>query len=209
MPKLRVGVLSRYLRSGHQRPYRHHPSVPCDWSTGWSSASPATSARDRCFSIEERVALVREEVAAAVPRRREGAHRGCGPFDTLLMHFVETVRRSGHQSAACAPSSDFEYEFQMAGMNAPPQFPRSKTIFLMASDRHPVHLVALRQGDRPPSAAEIRHFSSRPGVAAPPRAALRRGASAEPEGQGSACRRSRSRDGAASRAVSEVTEPGW
>src|SRR3546814_10538042 len=56
------------------------------------------------------------------------------PFGSLLMHFAEeqgaTVIIRGLRAV-----SDFEYEFQMAGMNARLN-PRIETLFLMASDRY-------------------------------------------------------------------------
>ena len=49
--------------------------------------------------------------------------------------------------------SDFDYEFQMAGMNYRLD-PDIETVFLMASETPPVHLLAPREGDR---AARRRH----------------------------------------------------
>jgi len=85
------------------------------------------------FSTEERVAQVRAEVdALAEPelaRRIEVM-----PFDMLLMSFAVTVGATilirGLRSG-----SDFEYEFQMAGMNARLN-PTVETVFLMASERN-------------------------------------------------------------------------
>src|SRR5215213_5579587 len=56
------------------------------------------------------------------------------PFDTLLMHFAESVGASVIIRGLRAVS-DFEYEFQMAGMNARLN-PNIETVFLMASDRY-------------------------------------------------------------------------
>ena len=85
------------------------------------------------FSIEERVDIVREVVADLCPA---GAKERIDvqPFDTLLMHFVETVGARVIIRGLRAVS-DFEYEFQMAGMNARLN-PEIETIFLMASDRN-------------------------------------------------------------------------
>lgn len=76
------------------------------------------------FSVEERLAMVREEAA------RIGGAIEVVPFDALLMHFAEeqgaTVIVRGLRAVA-----DFEYEYQMAGMNQ--QIARHiETVFLMA-----------------------------------------------------------------------------
>ena len=83
------------------------------------------------FSTDDRVAIVREEIAhldnGAAERIEVRA------FDTLLMHFAESVGASVILRGLRAVS-DFEYEFQMAGMNARLN-PRIETVFLMATDR--------------------------------------------------------------------------
>ena len=55
------------------------------------------------------------------------------PFASLLMSFAEEVG-AGVIVRGLRAVSDFEYEFQMAGMNARLN-PRIETVFLMASDR--------------------------------------------------------------------------
>jgi pantetheine-phosphate adenylyltransferase len=85
------------------------------------------------FTIEERVAILREEVATLC-RESEPERIEVRAFDTLLMHFVESVGARVIIRGLRAVS-DFEYEFQMAGMNARLN-PAIDTIFLMASDRH-------------------------------------------------------------------------
>ena len=76
------------------------------------------------FTIEERMAIVRREVAD-VPGRIEVV-----AFDSLLMDFAEResakVIIRGLRAVA-----DFEYEYQMAGMNQQIN-PRVETVFLMA-----------------------------------------------------------------------------
>jgi len=83
------------------------------------------------FSTEERVEMVREDVANLKPN---GTSIEVTPFSSLLMHFAidmeATVIIRGLRAV-----SDFEYEFQMAGMNARLN-PSVETVFLMASDRH-------------------------------------------------------------------------
>ncbi len=84
------------------------------------------------FSTDERVETVREEVAHL---ENGGAERiEIRPFETLLMSFAESVKASVIIRGLRAVS-DFEYEFQMAGMNARLN-PNIETVFLMASDRY-------------------------------------------------------------------------
>jgi pantetheine-phosphate adenylyltransferase len=84
------------------------------------------------FSLEERIEMLQEivdELAAEVRPRVSIV-----PFTGLLVHFARS------QNATCIirglrAVSDFEYEIQMANMNARME-PEVETIFLMASDRH-------------------------------------------------------------------------
>jgi pantetheine-phosphate adenylyltransferase len=104
------------------------------------------------FSIDERAELVREEVAALNNGGDlNGAANGNGAggiggaprppgeievrsFDNLLVQFAADVGASMIIRGLRAVS-DFDYEFQMAGMNA--RLTRSiDTVFLMASDRY-------------------------------------------------------------------------
>ncbi|MEA2783150.1 MAG: pantetheine-phosphate adenylyltransferase [Rhodospirillaceae bacterium] len=85
------------------------------------------------FAVEERVAMVRAEVAALELPADNGAVE-VQAFDTLLMHFAESVGARMILRGLRAVS-DFEYEFQMAGMNSRLN-PGIETVFLMASDRH-------------------------------------------------------------------------
>jgi pantetheine-phosphate adenylyltransferase len=78
------------------------------------------------FSVEERLAMVTREVAAV----RDGAEIAIVSFDALLMNFAEAQGASmiirGLRAVA-----DFEYEYQMAGMNQ--QLNAAiETVFLMA-----------------------------------------------------------------------------
>ena len=76
------------------------------------------------FSVEERLAMVRREVAAL------GGDIGVVDFDSLLMDFAERESAKiiirGLRAVA-----DFEYEYQMAGMNQQLN-DRIETVFLMA-----------------------------------------------------------------------------
>jgi pantetheine-phosphate adenylyltransferase len=85
------------------------------------------------MTVEQRVELVAGEVKALpAADRPEAIH--VRPFNSLLMDFAvsEGARMIIRGLRAV---SDFEYEFQMAGMNARLN-PGVETIFLMASDRH-------------------------------------------------------------------------
>jgi pantetheine-phosphate adenylyltransferase len=79
------------------------------------------------FDMEERVAMVRE-VLADVPRVRvEG-------FAGLLIDFVASQRGVAVLRGLRA-ASDFEYEFQLAGMNRNLK-PDIETLFLTPSDQY-------------------------------------------------------------------------
>jgi pantetheine-phosphate adenylyltransferase len=84
------------------------------------------------FALDERVDMVRREIAAM---RENGvaARTVVKPFDNLLMDFTVSVGARVIIRGLRAVS-DFEYEFQMAGMNARLN-PAVETVFLMASDR--------------------------------------------------------------------------
>ena len=56
------------------------------------------------------------------------------PFDMLLVHFARQIGASMVVRGLRAVS-DFDYEFQMAGMNYR-MAPDIETVFLMASERH-------------------------------------------------------------------------
>jgi pantetheine-phosphate adenylyltransferase len=85
------------------------------------------------FSTNERVEIVRADIAKQLDR--ETADRiEVQAFETLLMKFAESVGASIIIRGLRAVS-DFEYEFQMAGMNARLNT-EIETVFLMSSDRH-------------------------------------------------------------------------
>jgi pantetheine-phosphate adenylyltransferase len=85
------------------------------------------------FSTDERVAIVREEIAQALDPEI-GERIEVRAFESLLMSFAESVKASVIIRGLRAVS-DFEYEFQMAGMNARLNTD-IETVFLMASDRY-------------------------------------------------------------------------
>jgi pantetheine-phosphate adenylyltransferase len=80
------------------------------------------------FSTDERVVMVRAEVAHL------GGKVEVRPFDSLLMHFAESLDANiivrGLRAVA-----DFEYEFQMTAMNQRLNAD-IETVFLMADPRH-------------------------------------------------------------------------
>ena len=91
------------------------------------------SGKNPLFSVEERVEMVSEDVA----RLKDSSDYGVievTPFSTLLMDFTvgqgATTIIRGLRAV-----TDFEYEFQMAGMNAKLN-PAIETVFLMADPRH-------------------------------------------------------------------------
>jgi pantetheine-phosphate adenylyltransferase len=83
------------------------------------------------FTLDERVATVRREIAEIVPGADGvAAEIEVVAFDSLLMHFAE------RQGAAIIirglrAVADFEYEYQMAGMNQQLN-DAIETVFLMA-----------------------------------------------------------------------------
>src|SRR6201996_3719168 len=83
------------------------------------------------FSLKERVAMCKTEVAA-LPLN--GTVVEVVPFDNLLMDFV-TDHGADLIIRGLRAVSDFEYEFQMAGMNTRLN-PHVETMFLMASERN-------------------------------------------------------------------------
>jgi pantetheine-phosphate adenylyltransferase len=85
------------------------------------------------LGVDERVELVRAEVAD-LNSPAEGRRVEVRPFDNLLMHFAQSVG-AGVIVRGLRAVSDFEYEFQMAGMNSRLD-PNVETVFLMASESH-------------------------------------------------------------------------
>jgi pantetheine-phosphate adenylyltransferase len=88
--------------------------------------------KEPLFSLDERVELVASETARIA--EETGTVIEALPFEALLVDFARkvgaTVIIRGLRAVA-----DFDYEFQMAGMNAR-LAPDIETVFLMASERH-------------------------------------------------------------------------
>jgi len=89
------------------------------------------SGKGPLFDTKTRVKLVEAEIE---PLLAKGAKIEVRPFDTLLMHYAQEVGAEMVIRGLRAVS-DFEYEFQMAGMNHR-ICKEVETVFLMASDRH-------------------------------------------------------------------------
>ena len=84
------------------------------------------------FTLEERVAMVREELEYS-DGQLNGAKVVIKPFENLLMHCAMEHHASIIVRGLRAVS-DFEYEFQMVGMNDRLN-PEIETVFLMATDK--------------------------------------------------------------------------
>ncbi len=89
----------------------------------------ANTAKGPLFTLDERVAMAREETAHIT--RVEIDVR---PFSKLLMHFAEEIGAAMIIRGLRAVS-DFEYEFQMVAMNQALN-DDIDTVFLMADPRH-------------------------------------------------------------------------
>ena len=101
------------------------------------------------FTLDERVALLRAETE--VIAAEAGVAIEVRSFDSLLVDFARELGVAAIVRGLRAVS-DFDYEFQMAGMNNR-LAPEVQTVFLMASERHQfissrlVKEVALLGGD--------------------------------------------------------------
>ncbi len=84
------------------------------------------------FTLEERVAMVEAECASIAAAA--GVEIVAHPFENLLIHCAEDVR-AGMIIRGLRAVSDFEYEFQMVGMNRAMN-DTVETVFLMADAHH-------------------------------------------------------------------------
>ncbi len=84
------------------------------------------------FDVGERIAMIEEEVARL--GNLDGTSFEVRPFDNLLMHFAEEMGANIIVRGLRAVS-DFDFEFQMVGMNARLN-DEIETVFLMASESH-------------------------------------------------------------------------
>jgi pantetheine-phosphate adenylyltransferase len=92
------------------------------------------------FSTDERVQMVQDELTSI---ENNGAVLEVRSFDNLLMHFCEDVGAKLIVRGLRAVS-DFEYEFQMAGMNT-----RLNAQIETGFRTPAVHILAFRQRNRP------------------------------------------------------------
>ena len=105
-------------------------------------AVAANDGKGPLFTLEERVEMVEAEVAELTKNGNgngvNGAHNMAKievrSFDNLLINFAQTMGATVIFRGLRAVT-DFEYEFQMAGMNARLNA-KIETMFLMASERH-------------------------------------------------------------------------
>ena len=93
----------------------------------------ANEGKGPLFSTEERVAMVREEVATLPSGPGDGTIR-VEPFDKLLMFYAGEIKAQVIFRGLRAVS-DFEYEFQMVCMNRALD-KQIETVFLMADAEH-------------------------------------------------------------------------
>ena len=89
-------------------------------------------AKNQAFTIKDRVAMLRRETAPLAGDGR--ATIAVETFESLLIHFARKVG-AGLIIRGLRAVSDFEYEFQMVGMNQRLD-PEIETVFLMADPRH-------------------------------------------------------------------------
>lgn len=87
----------------------------------------AKSRANTLFTLEERVEMAREVFSSYVNVRVEG-------FDGLLMSFVQS-QQSRVVLRGLRAASDFEYEFQLAGMNRN-LYPEMETLFLTPAEQY-------------------------------------------------------------------------
>ena len=131
MSKLRVGIYPGTfdpITNGHTDIIRRAARVVDRLVVGVAR----NDGKGPLFSTNERVEIVRDEIAQALAK--DVAQRiEVQAFESLLMSFAESVNASVIIRGLRAVS-DFEYEFQMAGMNARLNT-QIETVFLMASDR--------------------------------------------------------------------------
>lgn len=97
------------------------------------------TAKTPIFSLDERVAMVRTEVDDILPKNESTKIEVIG-FEGLLVNFA-AEHDAGFIIRGLRAVSDFEYEFQMAGMNAKLNH-NIQTVFLPASEQ--THFIASR-----------------------------------------------------------------
>ncbi len=96
------------------------------------------SGKNALFTLDERVQMIRHQVEFLPKNIQEKIQ--VLAFDSLLIDFMQQNQASLIIRGLRA-ISDFEYEFQLAGMNKQ-MYPAIETVFLMASEGH--HFIASR-----------------------------------------------------------------
>lgn len=93
-------------------------------------AVAANTKKSPLFNLDERVAMVQADINSMYEKYCTIEVRS---FDNLLIHFARDTNASCIFRGLRA-ISDFEFEFQMTGMNAKLD-PNIETVFLMAADK--------------------------------------------------------------------------
>lgn len=93
-------------------------------------AVAANTKKSPLFNVDERVAMVQADINSMYEKYCDIEVRS---FDNLLIHFARDTNASCIFRGLRA-ISDFEFEFQMTGMNAKLD-PNIETVFLMAADK--------------------------------------------------------------------------
>jgi pantetheine-phosphate adenylyltransferase len=88
--------------------------------------------KTQAFTLEERIEMMRRETSPLAGDGRASIE--VKTFDTLLIHFARQIG-AGVIIRGLRAVSDFEYEFQMVGMNQRLESD-IETVFLMADPRH-------------------------------------------------------------------------
>ncbi|MBL8686768.1 MAG: pantetheine-phosphate adenylyltransferase [Alphaproteobacteria bacterium] len=96
-------------------------------------AVAANAGKEPLFTLSEREKIVKQEIEAGLPVS-EAKRVEVTAFHSLLTHFCHKVQAKIIIRGLRA-ISDFEYEFQMTGMNARLD-PGIDTVFLMASEKY-------------------------------------------------------------------------
>lgn len=130
-PKMRIGVYPGTF----DPPTNGHMDIICRATKLVDKliiAVAVNAGKGPLFTLDERVDMVQEELKAA--GNCNGVDIEVRPFDNLLVEFASDVGANVIVRGLRAVS-DFEYEFQMAGMNSRLR-PGLETAFLMASDKN-------------------------------------------------------------------------
>jgi len=86
------------------------------------------------FSIEQRIDLLTQEIASMQDKGRITSHVTVSTFSGLLIDFAQD-QGANMILRGLRAVTDFEYEFQMTGMNRRMK-PEIETVFLMASEKN-------------------------------------------------------------------------